>query len=57
MFEPDFLKENGQNGQKRTAIFRRGTDSLGQEKKRTKTDKTDKNGQSFSGGIRTLLRK
>ena len=28
MFEPDFLKENGQNGQKRTVIFRRGTDSF-----------------------------
>ena len=46
MFEPDFLNENGQNGQKRTAIFRRGTDSLGQKK-------TDKNGQN--GQKRTVI--
>ena len=52
MFEPDFLKENGQNGQKRTAIFRRGTDSLGQEKngqKRTKRTKTDSHFQEGYG--------
>ena len=42
-----------ETGQEKVVIFRRGTRSLSQIFLR-KTDKTDKNGQSFSGGIRTL---
>ena len=53
---PEWNGQNGQNGQGMDSHFQEGYDADSPQWKWTEWTKWTRNGQSFSGGIRTLLK-
>ena len=55
--EPNLFYRNGQEWTKMDSHFQEGYDAIEPQKNGQKWTRMDKNGQLYSGGIRTLLKK